>query len=185
MTQEATELPKTGGYVQFCDEETMAPKAHGTSAKPVQKQLRWGCDRKFADRICNFNRHSAEYPGYWQAETRYLREVSREEPTVYYDSVTGLPLFVAPIGRSMDEFLAESESHFWPSFRDSEVVWENMRVLKSTGEAVSSTGTHLGHLLPDSKGNRYCISIRACTAQTRCVAMLRVLTSLFTPCSRA
>ena len=31
----------------------------------------------------------------------------------------------------------------WPSFRDQEVVWENVRVLKD-GETVSVTGTHLG-----------------------------------------
>ena len=53
--------------------------------------------------------------------------MSRDEPTTYYDSVTGKPLFVAPIGRTMDEFLAESNVHGWPSFRDSEVVWANTR----------------------------------------------------------
>lgn len=34
----------------------------------------------------------------------------------------------------------------WPSFRDQEVVWENVRVLKD-GETVSLTGTHLGTFL--------------------------------------
>ena len=34
--------------------------------------------------------------------------------------VTGKPLFVAPIGRSMDDFLRESDAHGWPSFRDQE-----------------------------------------------------------------
>jgi peptide methionine sulfoxide reductase MsrB len=154
-----TPLPKTGGYVQFCDETTMAPKAHGTTEKPVQEELRWKVDRRTANRICCFNRHAAEYPGYWKAETKFLKEVSRDEPTVYYDSVTGKPLFVAPIGRSMENFLGESETHGWPSFRDQEVVWENMRVLKATGEAVSADGTHLGHNIPDAKGNRYCINI--------------------------
>ena len=128
----------------------MSPKAHGTSDKPVQKDLRWNVDRDTADRICNFNRHYAEYAGYWKT-TNYLSEVDREKPTVYYDSVTGLPLYVAPIGRSMGDFLAESNSHGWPSFRDQEVVWENVRVLKTTGEVVSATGTHLGHNLPVSK----------------------------------
>jgi peptide methionine sulfoxide reductase MsrB len=94
----------------------------------------------------------------WKS-TNYLKEVDREKPTVYYDSVTGKPLFVAPIGRTMSEFLAESDTHGWPSFRDQEVVWENMRVLKSTGESVSADGTHLGHNLPDGKGNRYCINL--------------------------
>merc|ERR1719375_989170 len=155
---DAGNLPKTGGRVQFCDESTMSKKAHGTSAVPVQQDLRWKCDRDTADRICNFNRHYDEYAGYWK-QTSFLKEVRRDEPTVYYDSNTGKPLFVAPIGRTMDEFLAESNTHGWPSFRDQEVVWENMRVLKSSGEAVSADGTHLGHNLPDMKGNRYCINL--------------------------
>ena len=41
----------------------MAPKSHGTSAAPVQRKLRFGCNTKTADRICNFNRHYAEPPG--------------------------------------------------------------------------------------------------------------------------
>lgn len=105
------------------------------------------------DRICNFNRHYAEYAGYWKS-TKFLSEVPRDKPTVYYDSVTGKPLFVAPIGRSMDAFLAESNTHGWPSFRNEEVVWENVRILKSSGETVSADGTHLGHNLPDAKGDR-------------------------------
>ena len=142
----------------LCDEDTMSQKGHGTTATPVQQNLRWNVDRENADRICSFNRRYAEYAGYWKT-TDFLKEVSRTEPTVYYDSVTGLPLFVAPIGRTMDDFLAESQVHGWPSFRDNEVVWENMRVLRTTGEAVSKDGTHLGHNLPDNKGNRYCINL--------------------------
>ncbi|KAL1525297.1 hypothetical protein AB1Y20_020159 [Prymnesium parvum] len=151
-------LPKTGGPMVLCGEEVMSQKAHGTSEKPVQQNLRWNVDRNNADRICNFNRHYAEYAGYWKT-TNFLKEVSMTEPTIYYDSVTGKPLFVAPIGRTMQEFLAESDAHGWPSFRDQEVVWENMRVLRTTGEAVSKDGTHLGHNLPDKKGNRYCINL--------------------------
>jgi len=84
--------------------------------------------------------------------------VDREGETTYYDSVSGKPLFVAPRGRSFEEFRKESVSHGWPSFRDEEVVWENMRCLKN-GESVSVDGTHLGHNLPDRKGNRYCINL--------------------------
>jgi hypothetical protein len=40
----------------------------------------------------------------------------------FYDSVTGAALFVAPRGRSMEAFLAESRAHGWPSFRDEEVT---------------------------------------------------------------
>jgi len=151
-------LPKTGGSMVLCDEDTMSKKAHGTTESPVQENLRWNVNRKEADRICSFNRHYAEYAGYWKTTT-FLKEVSQTEPTVYYDSVTGKPLFVAPIGRTMEQFLAESDVHGWPSFRDREVVWENMRVLRTSGEAVSADGTHLGHNLPDRSGNRYCINL--------------------------
>ena len=106
--------------MQYCGEDTMSPKSHGTSDAAVQTELRWNVNRDTADRICNFNRHYAEYAGYWKT-TDFLKTVDREKPTVYYDSVTGLPLFVAPIGRTMDEYLAESDAHGWPSFRDQEV----------------------------------------------------------------
>jgi peptide methionine sulfoxide reductase MsrB len=150
-------LPKTGGISRTCGEEVMSPKAHGTSETPVQKSLRWGCDFSTADKICNFNRHYAEFRGYFQ-KTQFLKEVDRDKPTVYYDSVTGKPLYVAPIGRSMEDFLRESDHHGWPSFRNEEVVWENVRVLPG-GEVVSTTGTHLGHDLPDGKGVRHCINL--------------------------
>ena len=52
------------GYPLLCDESVMAPKAHGTTDKPVQSNLRWNCDQETADRICCFNRHYAEHSGY-------------------------------------------------------------------------------------------------------------------------
>ena len=52
----------------------------------------------------------------------------------------------------------ESQNHGWPSFRDSEVIWENVRCLKN-GETVSVDGSHLGHNIPDNNGNRYCINL--------------------------
>ena len=107
--------------------------------------------------ICSFNRHYAEYGGYWKT-TNFLKEVDRTVQTVYYDSVSGKPLFVAPVGRSFEEFARESDSHGWPSFRDQEAVWENMRILPD-GESVSVDGTHLGHNIPDRAGNRYCINL--------------------------
>jgi peptide methionine sulfoxide reductase MsrB len=85
-------------------------------------------------------------------------EIKAGNPIDFYDSVTGKLLFRAPVGRSLEEFLAESRSHGWPSFRDEETNWEHVRCLKD-GECVSETGTHLGHNLPDSKGNRYCINL--------------------------
>merc|ERR1712110_43944 len=96
--------------------------------------------------------------GYFLSKTNWQNTVNKNEVTVYYDSVTGKPLFRAPVGRTFEQFFAESKAHGWPSFRDEEVVWQNVRCLDD-GEAVSVDGTHLGHNLPDKNGNRYCINL--------------------------
>ena len=149
-------------YPVMCTEEVMAAKAHGTTATAVMKDLRFGCDWDTADHICSFNRHYAEHAGYaWGPTISWVRECKNledGETLTYYDSVSGKPLFEAPKGRTMEHFMQESRAHGWPSFRDDEVVWENMRCLPN-GEAVSVDGTHLGHNLPDGSGNRYCINL--------------------------
>ena len=38
-------------YPVTAEESVMSQKAHGTSEKPVQKNLRWNCDHDTADRI--------------------------------------------------------------------------------------------------------------------------------------
>lgn len=105
-----------------------------------------------------------ENGGYFEGSTSFEKDVreivaSTGEPVTFYDSVSGQALFKAPVNRSVDEFIAESKVHGWPSFRDEEVEWSNVRVLKSSGETVSTIGTHLGHNLPDQNGNRYCINL--------------------------
>ena len=205
-----------GKYPIIAPESIMSEKGHGSSQKPVQKNLRWGCDEETADRICNFNRHWAENAGYFVAKTNFIQDAMATKGEItFYDSVTGKPLFIAPRGRSMKDFISESKVHGWPSFRDEEVVssvttnmymtlllclvmmmsiltsafafayvscsfhsnsshlssssplfiilvepqvWDNVRCL-SNGECVSTTGTHLGHDLPDRTGNRYCINL--------------------------
>ena len=116
----------------------------------------------------NFNRHYAEFAGYWQTTDflKYVKEHSKngDEPIKFYDSVTGELLFTAPVGRTMEDFLKESQSHGWPSFRDEETNWEYVRCLQD-GECVSTTGTHLGHNIPDGKGNRYCINLVSVAGQ--------------------
>jgi len=96
-------------------------------------------------------RHYAEFSGYWQTTDfiKSIKEGKEETPIQFYDSVTGKLLFTAPVGRTMDEFLLESQKHGWPSFRDEEVNWEYVRCLKN-GECVSTTGTHLGHNIVSS-----------------------------------
>jgi len=141
------------------EDSIMSPKAHGTTPKRVQSKLRWSCRDDLADRICSFNRHYAENAGYWERSATFLSEEEQSAgDTTFYDSVTGKPLFYAPRERSWEAFVKESRSHGWPSFRDSEVNWEYVRVLPN-GECVSVDGTHLGHNLPDRSGNRYCINL--------------------------
>ena len=93
-------------------------------------------------------------------KTKWPEEVVKggngEVGVEYFDSSSGRLLFVAPAGRTASRLLEESEAHGWPSFRDEEVKWDNVRVLRD-GEVVSIDGTHLGHNIPDSLGNRYCI----------------------------
>jgi peptide methionine sulfoxide reductase MsrB len=142
-------------------ESIMSPKTHGTTEKSVQGDLKFAVNNQLADRICSFNRRFAEPAGSYRGTTfekEFLSAASEAKPLTFYDSVTGKPLFRAPVGRSPEEFLAESRVHGWPSFRDDEVVWENMRILRD-GESVSVDGTHLGHNLPDGSGNRYCINL--------------------------
>lgn len=82
--------------------------------------------------------------------------------TIFYDSVCGIPLFIAPTGRSFNSWYKETQEHGWPSFRDSEVVQGNIFVNKTdTGflTVYSTCGTYLGSNLPDEEGNRYCMDL--------------------------
>ena len=113
----------------------------------------------------SFNRHYAENSGYWERSTTFLCEEEQTTGEItFYDSVTGKPLFYTPRGRTWESFVRESKIHGWPSFRDEEVNWENVRVL-ADGECVSVDGTHLGHNLPDGSGNRYCINLVSVAGQ--------------------
>lgn len=142
-------------------DKIMSNKAHGTCPKAVQGRLRWNLDTREADKICCYNRHFAENRHYW-SRTSFKEALKKAKkgglPIVFRDSVTGIALFKAPSGRSWSAFEKETRAHGWPSFRDEEVIWDNVRCL-ANGETVSTTGTHLGHNLADGKGNRYCINL--------------------------
>ena len=111
----------------------------------------------------HLQRHYAEHSGYF-LRTKFTSEASKEleaaeaKEVTFYDSNTGKALFHAPVNRTWEEFILESKNHGWPSFRDDETNWENVRCLRNS-ETVSVDGTHLGHNLPDKKGNRYCINL--------------------------
>jgi hypothetical protein len=139
------------GPLVYGEDSLMSTKSHGTTEEGVQPNLRYGVSNKLADKICSYNRMFAEMGGYFEGvpfeeQVRKLVADSGGQPVTFYDSVSGKPLFKAPVGRSVDAFISESKVHGWPSFRDEEVVWDNVRVLRSSGETVSVGGTHLGEL---------------------------------------
>lgn len=61
-----------------------------------------------------------------------------EEPITFYDSVSGKPLYIAPQGRTWDQFIKESEKHGWPSFRDDEVSCMLCRMVMPLAEVALS-----------------------------------------------
>ena len=84
-------------------------------------------------------------------KTSFLKEESAASGEIdFFDSNTGKLLFTGPKNRSWNAFVDESKVHGWPSFRDSEVNWDFVRVLPN-GECISVDGTHLGKQLPHSQ----------------------------------
>ena len=134
----------------------------GNCINPVKKDLKWGTadDWDMAEHICCHNTQFAEPSGYFATENLFsqLRQEKTGSTITFYDSVCGLPLFEAPIGRSMAAFEQESEHHGWPSFRPEEIITENV-IINMGGEMASVCGTHLGHNLPDMGGDRYCVDL--------------------------
>jgi hypothetical protein len=103
------------GAAPLGPESLMCPKAHGTCPTAPPQALRWSCDFATADEICCFNRHYAEYGGYWQT-TPFLGDPfggapsdvavpTHDNPVVFYDTITSKPLYVAPQNRTWDEFV--------------------------------------------------------------------------------
>jgi hypothetical protein len=76
-------------------------QAHGTChhrAKP-ESELRWGMPYDLADKISCYTRRFAEPAGSWEGTTLLTAEGPHTAPITFYDSVTGAPLFVAPVRR--------------------------------------------------------------------------------------
>jgi len=128
---------------------------------PLQPQLLFGCekDKPMANRICCHNTRYAEHWGYLNdPHVKLFSKINSDGKTTFYDSQCGIPLFTAPVGRTMKEWQQESMHHGWPSFRPEETIQENI-VIHAGGEMASTCGTHLGHNLPDANGDRYCIDL--------------------------
>lgn len=134
-------------------------------------------DESLADAVCCDQR--VEY----YAEPQFLYEevdlfgTIGNATTTFFDSVCGLPLFTAPLNRSMSDFQADTREHGWPSFRSAEVNFANVLVDSSTGLVTSSCGTHLGTFLPDAQGDRWCIDLSCIAGRPNASVPFSVLTS--------
>ena len=149
------------------------PSALDECSGPVQPALNYGISRRvtprgvpapidvnesLAEAVCCDKRalpFAEPQFLYKQPDVALFRHVTKT--TTFYDSVCGLPLFRAPVNRSLADFKADTDEHGWPSFRAAEVFAENVKT--AGGLVTSACGTHLGTYLPDDKGARWCIDL--------------------------
>ena len=103
---------------------------------------------------------------YAAPDIRLFSRIDQHGITTFYDSVCGLPLFRAPIGRTLEEFRGDTDEHGWPSFRAEEVVAGNVITDKSEERVFSVCGTHIGSYLPDEAGDRWCIDLACISGQS-------------------
>lgn len=104
----------------------------------------------------------AEPPGFFQRPDVDLfgHLPTSGEPTTFYDPVCGIPLFKAPLNRTLAEFKSDSIEHSWPSFRGEEAITDNL-VVSPSGTVKSKCGTKLGDYTTDENDGtgRYCIDL--------------------------
>lgn len=130
---------------------------------PIQDNLRynaslvpWSDDRTCAEVICCDNPVGYAEPQFLFEGLGLFDALDSSGTTTFYDSVCGKPLFTVPPER-FQQFKEETQEHGWPSFRDEEMVQENLEL---KGQVLySKCGNRLGDNLPDGDGNRYCLDL--------------------------
>jgi len=161
--------------IDFAPLQSSPPAEFMSCSGPTQRALRFGisgrttptvpvvvdANETLADAVCCDTRTKpfAEPQFLFEAPDIALFSKLDEDVTTFYDSVCGLPLFRAPMNRTLAEFKADTQEHGWPSFRPAEVVTENVITDMETGYVTSKCGTHLGSYLPDSQGARWCMDL--------------------------
>jgi len=158
------------------------PAKYDTCSSSVQSDLQYGIsafnesqyfpDETLAAAVCCDSRMaSAAEPRFLFEGVQLFKKLEVESGvTTFYDSVCGLPVFRAPVGRSIKEFEADTKEHGWPSFRTAEIVKENIMTNHTSGYVTSKCGTHLGSYLPDKQGPRWCIDL-SCIAGKKPASM--------------
>lgn len=156
---------------------TRPPAAFQTCQGPVQSNLKYGisgrstpetlapyvdASESLAEAVCCDSRTEpfAEPRFEYSApDISLFTKMDAKGVTTFYDSVCGLPVFRAPVNRTMKDFQDDTTEHGWPSFRPEEIFAENIVTNKTSGYVTSKCGTHLGSFLPDDRGDRWCIDL--------------------------
>jgi len=139
-----------------------ASKWVGCGAKVIGHPLRWGSDSGLAYEIACGSPGKGESQYHFLLSTPFLKEARKRTKILFYDSLTLDFLFEAPNGRTMDDFLDESQSIGWLSFSAEEVFRENVRLVTSgygRGAIISVGGTHLGVASFINGVERYIVNI--------------------------
>lgn len=151
--------------IPVVEPEFMADEASFARCKAriPRERLRWGADRTAASEVGCSRGGRHELKGAWEQTglvKAAARAAARDESITFYDTSTGVPLFVAPRNRTMHHFLQESRDMGWLVFRDAEVELAHVRTLRATrGMLVSADGLRIGVNQPDEYTSRYIINI--------------------------
>jgi hypothetical protein len=148
------------GFKSKCSGPVQAQLRFNMSAQPAEVPVPVDPTESLAEAICcdPRTRPYAEPQFFFRRpEIALFSHVS--EHATFYDSVCGIPLFNVPKNRTWADFVAETQEHGWPSFRESELVPGSIVVSPTDGDVYSSCGTYLGSILPDEKGQRYCLDL--------------------------
>jgi len=123
------------------------------------------CDRDFQD--------FAEPQSFFaEPDVNLFGHLNPDGQTIFYDTTCGLPVFVAPVNRTLADFKQDTTEHTWPSFRVGEAIMENIVINATSGAMFSKCGTHLGSYDPDARGPRYCIDL-SCISGNPAKSVLR------------
>ena len=153
--------------ISACLNDIQFPLRFNMSNRSIPEGLPvYETNETLGDAICCDNR----YQGY--AESKYtfnqkdidlFSYLNETGETTFYDSVCGIPLFIVPRNRSLDDFKTETMEHGWPSFHDSEIYigpdGPNVFNVSNSSRMISRCGTSLGDNIPINGHNRYCLDL--------------------------
>jgi peptide methionine sulfoxide reductase MsrB len=139
------------------------PLRFNMSHRPIPDGLPiYNPNETLAQAICCDKRYQGFAETRWtfnHTDVRLFDYLSETQDNYFYDSNCGLPLFVVPRGRTLDDFKQETLEHGWPSFHDEEIIEDHVQNVSGTSHVVSRCGTHLGDNLPEKGHNRYCLDL--------------------------